>query len=199
MDQIDFLRMHYPEMNRTELIAAFNEQFETNKKAAQIVPLLKRYGIKSGRDARFEAGSKPWNAGTKGMKLTSANSGSFKTGNVPWTTKPLGYERIDENGYILVKIAETNPYTGHPARLKHKHLVVWEAANGPTPKGHKIRFLDGDKLNCALENLELVSSAENLRMNQTGYADVLPEMKPVARQIVALEVKTFRRLKESRK
>lgn len=191
-----FAREHYPNLSLTALTQFFNYHFGTSKTASQIKAFVTRNGITCGRSGCFKPGTKPWNTGTKG--LVPPNSGQFKPGQVPQNLKDIGFERINVYGYIEIKIAEANPYTGAPTRFKMKQQVVWEAANGPIPKGHKIRFLDGDKLNCALENLELVSSAENFRMNQTGYADVLPEMKPVARQIVALEVKTFRRLRESR-
>lgn len=191
-----FVRENYPRMNRSALTATFNERFAKSKTVSQVISFAKRCGITCGRSGHFKPGSKPWNTGTKGM--IAPNSGQFKPGQIPPNLKDIGFERVNVYGYIEVKIAEANPYTGAPTRFKMKQDAVWETANGPIPKGHKVRFLDGDKLNCALENLELVSNSEHFRMNQTGYANVSPEMKPIARQIVALEVTTFRRLKESR-
>ncbi|MHC1700320.1 MAG: HNH endonuclease signature motif containing protein [Humidesulfovibrio sp.] len=195
-EQEQFVREHYPRMGRAELTEAFNGRFGISKTVQQVISFAKRCGITCGRSGCFQPGSKPWNTGTKG--LVAPNSGQFKPGSVPANLKDEGFERVNVYGYIEMKVSEQNPYTDAPTRFKLKHIVVWEAAHGPVPKGHKLRFIDGDKLNCALENLELVSNAENLHMNRVGYAEVDPEMKPVAKTLIKLEVRTFRLRKEAR-
>jgi len=190
-EHIEFLREHYPAMSRKELTSAFNERFGKAKTVDQVVSFCKRAKITSGRTGYFDKGQQPWNAGTKG--LMKPNSGTFRPGNIPGNLREMGAERFDKEGYLEVKIEEANPYTGAPTRFKHKHVAMWEAAHGPTPRGFKVRFIDGDRLNCALENLEMVSAAEHLRLNQIGYADVDSKLKPLMRSIAALEVKTFQR------
>lgn len=190
-EQEQFLREHYPLLSRGDLARAFNEHFGTAKTAMQIVFFVKRRGITSGRTGCFPKGHRPWNTGTKG--LVPPNSGQFKPGSVPGNLKEEGFERVNVYGYIEVKVNEPNPYTGAPTRFRLKHVVVWESAHGPVPKGHKLRFIDGDKLNCALENLEMVNNAEHLRLNQIGYAEAPMEAKPVVRTLAALEVKAFQR------
>jgi hypothetical protein len=71
---------------------------------------------------------------------------------------PIGTERIETNGYTRVKIAE-------PSVWKEKHVLIWEAANGPIPEGHFIVFADGDRSNMDPGNLLLVSSRELVTMN----------------------------------
>lgn len=39
----------------------------------------------------------------------------FRKGNIPANHKPIGYERINADGYIEVKVAEPNKF-----RLKHR-------------------------------------------------------------------------------
>lgn len=195
-EQEQFVRENYPHMSRSELTAAFNERFGKSKTSSQVICFAKRCGIRSGRSGCFQPGSKPWNTGTKG--LVPPNSGQFKPGNIPANLREMGAELIDRDGYVQIKIAETNPYTGAKTRFKLKQDAVWEAVHGPIPKGHKVRFLDGDKLNCALENLELVTNAEHLHMNRVGYSEVPSELKPIAKTLIKLEVKTFARKKEAR-
>lgn len=50
----------------------------------------------------------------------------------------------------------SNPFCNDNFVLKHRFL--WETANGPIPKGHKVIFADGDKTNITLDNLIMVSS-----------------------------------------
>ena len=125
------------------------------------------------------------------------NRTSFKKGNVPANIKPLGHERIDaKDGYIWIKVAEEDPYTGFPTRYKLKHYHIWEQENGPVPDGFILRFIDGDKTKIELDNLMLVSMAVNLRLNKHGYNDAPDELKPSILAMAKLEVKTFAIQKE---
>jgi hypothetical protein len=42
---------------------------------------------------------------------------------------------------------------------------VWEQHKGPIPPKHVVAFKNGDRSNCAIENLELLSMAQNARRN----------------------------------
>ena len=92
----------------------------------------------------------------------------YKKGNLPHNTKPIGYERISKEGYIEVKIAMRRSDTGNKNNFVAKHRLIWEQANGPIPKDCKVIFLDGNKRNFALENLALVTNAENLELTRNG-------------------------------
>jgi hypothetical protein len=41
---------------------------------------------------------------------------------------------------------------------RYLHRVVWEELHGPIPQGHKVCFRDGDFLNCAPDNLFLLTN-----------------------------------------
>lgn len=188
-DQVQFIKNNCSGLSRKDLAAAVNETFGLQITNCQIKAFITNHKIKSGRTGFFEKGFKPWNTGTKG--LVKPNSGSFKKGQVPVNFKPLGYERIcSKDGYILIKVAETNPWTGAPTRYRPKHIVVWEAANGPVPAGHIVCFVDGsDKENCDLDNLEMLSRREQVRLNQLGYSKVPVELKPVIKTLAHIAMK----------
>ena len=195
-EQHTFLAEQYPRLSRKALAEAMNQRFGLSLNFIQIANYAKRYGIRSGRTGQFEPGLRPWNTGTKG--LTSANRSTFRKGNVPGNTREIGAERVDDEGYIWIKTAKRNPYTGAPTRFQLKHAAVWEAANGPVPKGHALRFIDGDKSNCALENLELVSLAENLHLNRIGYSASPAEARKTAMLLAKVEVKAFQRKRQAK-
>lgn len=191
-EQIEFLRTGYRQMHLSDLMLAFNARFGTKKRKSQIKAAPHNRGITSGRNGCFKKGHKPWNAGTKGHGLTCANAKSFKKGNVPVNRMPLSSERIDsKDGYVLIKIAERDPYTGFSTRYKHKHVHLWEQTYGPVPKGMVVVFRDSDKLNFEPDNLMLISRAELLRLNKNGYKDAPDELKPSVLALSKLEVKTF--------
>jgi len=197
--QIVFLRTGYQYMNIRSLTRAFNKRFGTSKTELQIKSTLTYHKIRCGRKPKgFYKGHKPWNTGTKGQGLTCANSGSFKKGNVPPNRKPLGSERIcSQSGLILIKVAERDPNRGYPTRYKHKHVHIWEQANGPVPEGMVVAFVDCERTNCELENLMLISRAELLALNRIGYKDMPDSLKPSVLALSKLQVKTFAKEKQA--
>jgi hypothetical protein len=85
---------------------------------------------------------------------------------MPGNTMPLGSERINADGYVEIKYAEK----GGPSknRWKGKHVLRWEQANGPVPKGFAVIFADGNRRNFKLKNLVLVSRKELAVLNHAG-------------------------------
>lgn len=57
---------------------------------------------------------------------------------------------------------------GKKGRTVYLHHVIWEEHNGPVPSGYKVCFIDGNHLNCAIENLELLTQSEQSRKHATG-------------------------------
>ncbi len=45
------------------------------------------------------------------------------------------------------------------------HVYNWEKHNGPVPAGYIVVFKNGDTMNCEVNNLELITRAENMRRN----------------------------------
>jgi hypothetical protein len=192
--QVKFIRENYRRLPLRELVVAFNERFGVQKTLFQMKCFITNHRIRSGRTGCFPRGHVPMNKDTKG--LTGANVTSFKKGNNPPNRKPIGTERINKYGYIEVKVAERNPYTGSPTRYRLKHRVLWEAVNGPVPAGKIVIFIDGDKAKCSGENLACITRAEGVRLNQFGYTDLPDDLKPSMLALVQLKVKAFDRLRE---
>ena len=150
---------HYKEIQ--ELMKnKFNLEFTMN----QIKGAIWRYKLNTGFTGRFQKGDIPFNKGKSQKDYMSAESiektkkTRFKKGQSPINWRPVGSERITNDGYTEIKIAEPNVW-------KLKHLVVWEKENGPIPKGHALVFADGDKTNISLDNLLLVTRHQLLIMN----------------------------------
>ncbi len=82
----------------------------------------------------------------------------FQKGARVWNHKPIGYERVNRDGYIDVKVAE-------PKTFKLKHRIVWEENRGAIPRDHNIQFKDGNRQNCDIENLYLISRKDQMILN----------------------------------
>lgn len=191
-DHVAWLREN-ARLSRAVVHIAFQEAFPGSSiTASQITSWRKRNRISTGRTGRFEKGQVPPNKGKKGFSPPGSEKGWFAKGNVPHTSKPIGYERIDKDGYVQICVDEPNPWTGHRTRMVHKHRRVWEAANGPVPEGYRLKCLDGDKTNCDPSNWEAIPHGLAPRLNGRfgrGYDTAPAELKPTILAIAKLEHK----------
>ena len=129
-----------------------------------------RRGDKVGWAYRFPKGHAPANKGLRRpgwapgrMRETQFKKGE-RSGKAAANYMPLGAERLVD-GYLYVKIAEV-PNVPYTVNWKPVHVLNWERANDrPVPDGHCLRFRDGDRLNVAVANLELITRRENGRRN----------------------------------
>lgn len=112
---------------------------------------------------RFVKGREPHNKGKRIDEFMSAEGierssvTRFKKGHLPHNTKPIGYERVDpKDGYIFIKVSMSG-------KMVAKHRYIWEQAHGKIPDGYLVSFRDGNRHNCDLSNLYLLSREENAR------------------------------------
>lgn len=188
--QVAWLMANYTGRGHAELADGLNAAFENNKTPEQIKTFLGKRGLNTGRTGQFKKGIVPWNTDTKGTGVCKPNSGTFRSGNVPGNIKPLWDERIcPKDGFILMKVPEKDPNTGFATRYKHKHVWIWEQANGPTPEGMAVVFIDSDKLHCELDNLMLLSRAELLNLNLHKYKEQPAAIRPSILALAKLEAK----------
>lgn len=121
---------------------------------------LERAGVSS----RLQPGNVPWNKGVTGWQPDACKATQFRPGNVPPTWVPVGTERVNPDGYLEIKHSD-NRYAPKSTNWRAKHLLVWEAAHGPVPKNHAVVFINGDKRDFRLENLELITRVELMLRN----------------------------------
>lgn len=166
--QLQFIRDNVVNTEK-ELVRLFNENFEVKINVSILENLKTKLGIKSGLvGGQFQKGNISHNKGKKWCEFMSAQGQEnsrktcFKKGNIPHNHKLIGSERITKYGYIEIKIAEPNKW-----QLKHRY--IYEQAYGAIPKGNKLIFLDGNKLNISLDNLQVISNEQSLIMNQKHY------------------------------
>lgn len=162
---------HFPHVPTTHLCKALNRNYGSVAKKAHSLGLKKTAAYlktqASGRltaqsvrgfNTRFKTGGISWNKGKKQQDYMSAqaikksSATRFKKGNTPHNIKYNGHERIDTEGYTLIRVSAK--------KYVLKHRLIWEQANGPIPKSMVLVFKDKNKQNICLENLELITRAE---------------------------------------
>jgi hypothetical protein len=149
---------------------------------------------------RFQKGVVPANKGLRrpGYFRGRMRETQFKKGNRPHTYLPIGTIKPNGDGYLRIKVsAESQGIGACDKAWEFVHKRVWEAAHGPIPKGHRIWWKDGNHMNCALENLELLSDAEH--MARTTIHRKPPELKETIFALIALKSTITKREKRHAK
>jgi hypothetical protein len=133
-------------------------------------------GSKAGEAFRFPKGHAPANAGLRRpgwspgrMRETQFQKGG-RSGIAAKNWKPIGTIQPDAEGYLRIKVREAvhgKEATGFGNTkvwpLYNRYL--WEQHKGPIPPKHIVIFKDRDRSNCVIENLDLMSMADNARRN----------------------------------
>ncbi|WP_020164686.1 HNH endonuclease signature motif containing protein [Methyloversatilis discipulorum] len=134
---------------------------------------------------RFQKGLVPWNKGKHVVAGGRSAETRFKPGSKPGNWMPIGSERVTKDGYLQRKLTDT----GYPPRdWVSVHHIVWKEAGRDIPKGYRLVFKDGNRLNVVLENLELVSIADLMRRN------TIHNLPPELREVVHLRAAIVRRI-----
>ena len=137
--------------------------YETSKSPASIA-------------ARFQKGSVPLNKGKKVSPevYSKIQPTMFKKGRTPVNHRDVGAERVNVYGYIEIKVSEPNSW-----RLKHR--VMWEQVNGTIPRGYNVQFKNHNPLDCRIENLYLISKAEQMAKENSFYAKYPKKIQEIIR------------------
>lgn len=197
--EIDWLRA-----NCALPIAAYHQAFRAafgreDTTADQLHALRKREGWKTGRTGRFETGQASHNKGKRcapgtGGLHPNAQRAHFRKGQIAHNWRGPGYERIDpKEGYVILIVAETNPWSGAKTRPVHKHRWLWEKVNGPVPRGYALKCLDGDKTNTDPSNWEAVHRGVLAQLNgglhkkAISYDEAPAELKPAVLAVAKLK------------
>ena len=113
----------------------------------------------------FKTGFVPWNKNIKGLHLSPATE--FTPGQTPINYLPVGTVRVrtfrhKDEQRAFIKTADPN--TWRPLAI-----VIWESSHGAIPRGMVVHHKDRNTLNDALSNLDLQTRAEHLEEHRTEF------------------------------
>lgn len=192
--------MAWLEANRMLPIADYASGFQSafsrpDVSASNLHGLRKRKGWKVGRTGFFEKGQAPVNKGKPcppgtGGRHPNSRKTQFpkggRTGKAALNYKPIGTERISEDGYRERKVHDGLPMQ---SRWQLVHRVEWEAVNGPIPTGMALKCI-GDRLCTDPSNWTLVPRGLLPRLNGRfgrGYDAEPSDLKPTIMAVAKLE------------
>ena len=121
---------------------------------------------------RFPKGHIPDNKGKRVYPevYEKMSSTMFKKGHTPANHREVGSERINKDGYIEIKVAESK-------RWRLKHRIIWEQGNGEIPKGYNVQFKNHNPQDCRIGNLYLISRAEQIAKENSYWAKYPKEIQ----------------------
>lgn len=180
-EQVAYLVAHYPDQTAAVIAAhlgrkthsvhqkaaqlglAKSEAFFVSDKAGRILRGRKHEKMKA---TQWKIGDTPWNKGTNYTAGGRSAETRFKPGCKPFTTLPVGMYRLCD-GWLQRKTSEE--HGPNHKRWTPVTRLVWEAANGPVPKGSIVVFRPGRATNVleliTLDAVECITRAENARRN----------------------------------
>ena len=115
-----------------------------------------------GRRTWFKAGAEPHNKGKPHPARGRAVETQFKKGMRPHTWQPIGHTRETKDGYLQRKVSDTRCTRRDYVGIHH---LVWRMHGRDIPPLHALCFIDSNKRNFDINNLELVPRAELMRRN----------------------------------
>ena len=158
----EWLRREYPDGRADELAARHAELFGTPLSEGQIGNAKTKFGVRSGTaGGRFQKGC---DGGFKSEEhrrrfMEAGKATRFKKGQLSGIAarneQPVGSERVNEDGYVEVKVAD-GLQSSPNSNFRKKHHIVYEQAYGAIPDGCNVAFADHDKRNFDPENLVAV-------------------------------------------
>ena len=174
-EMADYLVTIIPGRSSADCARMLNEKYGSSYTNAQIRGWKKNHKTPSGYSTRFRPGEKSWITGKRFPGRT--NDGCFLPGHRSANAVPIGTERKSD-GYTWVKIQD-----GHKNKnWMLKQRLIWEEHRGPIPDGYNVIFIDGNRDNFDIENLELVSQQE---LYYAGVRRGLTDDQELNRSIIA--------------
>lgn len=168
-----------PGHEECEISAEHERLYGTPLTENQIGNAKVKFGVKSGtHGGRFKEGhaspnkGRTWDEiGHSPEKQAKMRSTCFKKGNMPHNCEalPVGVERVNRDGYVMVKVAMRKSHEGCNDNWKAKHRMVYEQNHGSIPEGCQIVFADGDKRNFDPDNLIAVPRGVWSTIKRLGF------------------------------
>ena len=191
----EFIRDNSWGVSSKEMAEMVNEKFGTDFSPTQMKSFRQRHGIKSGCTGWYQKGHAPGNKGKKleeyvtdpervaDIKKRIAPT-QFKKGQKAINEYPLGTIAITSDGYKIRKRSMTGDLW---ERWEFLHRAVWEEHNGPVPEGMMVSFRDSNRLNCDIDNLMLITRAENVTLTKMGFRFEDPDLTDAGLNLIRLK------------
>lgn len=164
MEVVEYIKANFSGHTSKELVDMVKQDLGKDVDNHEIYLIRQKCHLKNGVDTRFKKGCQTWNKGLKGY--IGANKTSFKKGNRPPNTKPIGTERVEKDGYVFVKVDDKFTNSRNDNWMPKQQVIYEQYHKTKVPKGSIVIFADNDITNFDIDNLVMVTRSELLYLNQ---------------------------------
>lgn len=161
-NQIEFMR-GFSGKQRKEAHEAFMREYKCDVNYYTFKQWMQRLGIKASGSGRFDGTQKPWAKGLSKEEFWERYSDESKARmlNAPREanrTARVGNVRIKrEHGVPVPYITiSTDPALPHEEKREPLRRFIWKKKCGNIPDDHMIIHLNGNTLDCRIENLAMI-------------------------------------------
>lgn len=190
--QVRWLQANAHRYSKRALARAFNRYFKRDQSAGAIGRKARALGLALKHSGPAYTGQfAPGRPHRPEAVNRKPNRTSFRPGHTSSTARPLGATRIDtKTGEILVRTNRGTRYQDPDGRtravnyFRPRRLIVWEALNGPVPRGHVVIRLDDDPTRDDPDALMLIGRGDLARLNQHCPLRTLPADRALRRAAV---------------
>ena len=192
----EYIRDNSWGVSSSEMAERVNAKFGTDFTPHRMKVFRARWHIKSGVKGWYQKGHTPGNKGRKQNEycspeaIAASSRTRFRKGHRPANELPVGTVTHSTDGYLIRKKSDTGTQW---ERWEFVHRVVWEEHNGPIPAGMCVTFKDGNRDNVSIDNLMLVTQAENRVLTRWGYRSEDPELTAAGAAVVRLKIAANKR------
>lgn len=174
-----------------DMAAQVNKKFGTAYTGGQIKSFRERNHVISGTAGWYMKGRAPANKGKKLEEVVGAKRAEEIRNSISQRRKKEGAMNKSPLGTVVIRCGyrfQKRSMTGSwGEQWGYVHRMVWEKANGPIPEGMVVSFRDGNRLNCRLENLMLITRRESACMNMMGLRSEDPKLTEAGLNTVRLK------------
>ncbi|WP_159635098.1 HNH endonuclease signature motif containing protein [Erysipelothrix anatis] len=194
-EHIQFVKDNAHGISTKKMAEMFSEKFGIEMTTNKMKSLKGNHKISSGITGYFEKGHCTHNKGKKWSEYMTEESQinskktTFRKGSIPPNRRELGDERIVD-GYHYRKVADNRGNNN----WKLIHHIIWESQNGPIPNGCVVIFLNSDKSDLRIENLQLISRSTAAMMTVRDYFTDQSELTSIAAVASELEVEINKKM-----
>lgn len=188
----NYIRENYKGVGPTEMTRRLQKDLGASYELGQIKAYYKNHHYNSGIDGRFKPGrvsetkGKHWDDFMDPDKQENSRKTTFKEGHIPANKLPVGTIRKNKDGYMLIKVQE---HGSQWERWKMLHRLNWGKANGPIPRGKVLIFRNGNREDCRVENLQLISWRESQMMTRKKLRSEDPELTDIGLTTAKIMIK----------
>lgn len=156
--QIEFLK-RFDSRTRKEAHKAFVAEYGCDVPFNTFKAWMNKLNITASGDGRFDGTQTPWAKGLKGEAFWSRYSDESRKRMMDAPVQANKTARIGDvhikNGepYMVVSLDYSKPFHERREPLRR---VVWEKHHGEVPKDSMVVHLNGNRLDCRIENLAVI-------------------------------------------